>query len=513
MVLEPWESVSTVARHLGVAQDTVYRWIDKKRLPAHKLGGRWRFKLSEIDAWVTEQGGEKKLFHDLGEQSVKKTRSVQGNLDLVFRPFQYLGSKLRSLDPLLSTISKYAPASGHIVDLFSGSTIVAQALADSGYAVSAYDALRFSAEAAKATLGVGRTDGDDLLKDVERVIERASSSPLYKVFAPWIEEEERQLSRGDGAGLLHAGSVVPQIWRADNATSSLLSLFGDLDARRGSQPGVGFVCSTHYAGTYFGVKQAVAIDAIRFAIEDLGLSTWCRSSMLTALVSAMSAAAYTPGKHFAQPHKISGTKDLAFHKKRALSDRNVDVFKELRFATARLAARSYSPNGIHMAEQKLMEELLHRDVSGVDVIYADPPYTAQQYSRFYHVPEVLISGVVPDFMTGTNGALTSGLYHAERFKSRFCSKKGVELAFVDLMSLARKWQSALVISYAGNPNGKSGNDRMISMDNLVSLMKATGFQGITVEKISHNYKQVNNMTNSVSGRSDTEYLISARPAC
>lgn len=30
--------------HLGVARDTVYRWIDQIGLPAHRLGKLWKFK-------------------------------------------------------------------------------------------------------------------------------------------------------------------------------------------------------------------------------------------------------------------------------------------------------------------------------------------------------------------------------------------------------------------------------------------------------------------------------------
>lgn len=49
---EPWVSVQEVATHLGVAKDSVYRWIDNKALPAHKIGRLWKFKLSEVDVWV-----------------------------------------------------------------------------------------------------------------------------------------------------------------------------------------------------------------------------------------------------------------------------------------------------------------------------------------------------------------------------------------------------------------------------------------------------------------------------
>lgn len=49
---EPWVSVEQVANHLGVAKDTVYRWIDSKGLPAHRIGRLWKFKLSDVDDWV-----------------------------------------------------------------------------------------------------------------------------------------------------------------------------------------------------------------------------------------------------------------------------------------------------------------------------------------------------------------------------------------------------------------------------------------------------------------------------
>ena len=38
MTTEPWVSVEDVAKHLGVARDSVYRWIAGRGLPAHKIG-------------------------------------------------------------------------------------------------------------------------------------------------------------------------------------------------------------------------------------------------------------------------------------------------------------------------------------------------------------------------------------------------------------------------------------------------------------------------------------------
>ena len=55
---ERWLSVEEITAHLGVARDTVYRWIDQKGLPAHRVGKLWRFKVSEVDDWVRSGGAD-----------------------------------------------------------------------------------------------------------------------------------------------------------------------------------------------------------------------------------------------------------------------------------------------------------------------------------------------------------------------------------------------------------------------------------------------------------------------
>lgn len=56
MPTDPWVSVEDVARHLGISHDTVYRWIEARRLPAHKVGRLWKFKLVDVDEWVRSGG-------------------------------------------------------------------------------------------------------------------------------------------------------------------------------------------------------------------------------------------------------------------------------------------------------------------------------------------------------------------------------------------------------------------------------------------------------------------------
>lgn len=47
-----WVSVVEIATHLGVRPDTVYKWIDRKNLPGHKVGRLWKFRIAEVDQWV-----------------------------------------------------------------------------------------------------------------------------------------------------------------------------------------------------------------------------------------------------------------------------------------------------------------------------------------------------------------------------------------------------------------------------------------------------------------------------
>lgn len=49
---ERWLSVVEIAEHLGISKETVYRWIEKGKIPTHKVGKQWKFKASEVDKWV-----------------------------------------------------------------------------------------------------------------------------------------------------------------------------------------------------------------------------------------------------------------------------------------------------------------------------------------------------------------------------------------------------------------------------------------------------------------------------
>lgn len=59
---EQWVSVEQIAQHLNVKTFTIYKWLERKDMPAHKVGRLWRFKISEVDQWVFsgKANGERK---------------------------------------------------------------------------------------------------------------------------------------------------------------------------------------------------------------------------------------------------------------------------------------------------------------------------------------------------------------------------------------------------------------------------------------------------------------------
>ncbi len=45
------------ALYLGISADTLYTYAAQGKIPAFKLGNRWRFKRSRIDGWMDHLSG------------------------------------------------------------------------------------------------------------------------------------------------------------------------------------------------------------------------------------------------------------------------------------------------------------------------------------------------------------------------------------------------------------------------------------------------------------------------
>lgn len=52
ILMDNWIGIEDTANYLGVTKETIRNWIKKSDIPAHKIGKLWKFKVSELDAWV-----------------------------------------------------------------------------------------------------------------------------------------------------------------------------------------------------------------------------------------------------------------------------------------------------------------------------------------------------------------------------------------------------------------------------------------------------------------------------
>ena len=51
--------IRQASEYLGISGDTLYRYASEGFVPAFKLGNRWRFRKTLLDAWMDEKSGVK----------------------------------------------------------------------------------------------------------------------------------------------------------------------------------------------------------------------------------------------------------------------------------------------------------------------------------------------------------------------------------------------------------------------------------------------------------------------
>lgn len=51
-----WLTLVEICDYLKISRETVFNWINKKNMPAHKVGRLWRFDAAEVDEWIKSGG-------------------------------------------------------------------------------------------------------------------------------------------------------------------------------------------------------------------------------------------------------------------------------------------------------------------------------------------------------------------------------------------------------------------------------------------------------------------------
>lgn len=187
------------------------------------------------------------------------------------------------------------------------------------------------------------------------------------------------------------------------------------------------MASSYYPNVYLGLRQAIAVDSLRYAIDGLRGpgSAVKRTHYLAALLHATSVTT-SATSHFCQPRGL--TRDVEVQ---AVLVRRAQSIPSRLVAYSRSIAATVCATGLSQGNRALQGDwrraLERWDEVEADVVYADPPYTADNYSRFYHALEVLTRYDYPELELRA-GSVTKGRYPAlsRRHRSPFCVRRQVE---------------------------------------------------------------------------------------
>ncbi len=198
--------------------------------------------------------------------------------------------------------------------------------------------------------------------------------------------------------------------------------------------------TTYFAGAYFGVRQSIELDSLRYAIELAPKKN--KNRYLAALIDAASRCATAPG-HFAQFLVPRNRKTFAYVS-RIRSRSVLELFFDAldNFPDPKCAFRRQNKVYNNEATALLQENV--DELSQVElVIYADPPYSRAQYSRYYHLLETLVLYDYPS-------CDSKGRYRADRFSTDFSLKSKVVDAMTSFAAAASNTGGKLYLSYPRN---------------------------------------------------------------
>ena len=400
----------------------------------------------------------------------------------VFRPIHYLGSKLRILKFIEQTIDGIDPDRGRVCDLFAGSGSVSFILSKTR-AVTSVDIQEYSSVISKTLLTHVKLSDSLIDRFLDNCKNSQHTKDLLLAMQPLIGFENLAIEHAVNnidleklCVILEKGSIISfeiagkaEIeFDLDKIIKKTLSQLDEKSISKRQSLAI-----RYFGGIYFSYEQATQIDVILEQIEKADNESM--NLLLSALLSTVSECVNTVGKQFAQPimpRKTSGQIKINLGKM-VERDRSLSILEVFE----KWIKKYNSINSINHGNQVWRQDYsialdnLPRDTA---VVYADPPYTREHYSRFYHVLETIALRDTPEISTIVSKGktiLSRGLYRLERHQSPFCIRssapKAFELLFFKVSTLGAK----LVLSYSPYDETKGSHPRVITMTQLIALAK------------------------------------------
>jgi len=396
----------------------------------------------------------------------------------------YQGSK-RNLLPFIKAKSIDAISPGQtILDIFAGTCSVGYSFKITNR-IFANDCEEYAFIISQALLGnYFDIEVNNITDRINQAFEK-NMKIVNRIYNNITNEEVAVLRKGSVSEITSFYKSVPTVWNGKGKnvnTSRLLFL-------------------QYYSGSYFGVMQASEIDSLRVAIEEYK-NTNLFAPLMASLYYAMKECVFSKDGHMAQPLGIEKNLNKLL-KKRQKSIYSLFNLKLKEFFSSNFVTSVYSNECFNMNFEKLLK--MPRIKEEVDVIYADPPYTDMQYSRYYHILN-FITKYKPATLTMIGDSHTKGLYTDGRFQSKLSTKKNSLNTFTTLVDFCNIFQKELVVSFAypEDSNIQKTDRYVMSIEALIALCtEKFGISSVDVH--SSEYTHSNNRNSEQ--KKVLEYLI------
>lgn len=353
---------------------------------------------------------------------------------------RYMGNK-HDVAPVVAGLVRQRKADQPFIDAFCGMCSVGGAIAPTGRRVVCNDVQGFAALVARCL--VATPDSPPSAKQLKESLGNSyayNRRRLLERFRDDLADEDRILAAADAKAYRSAYRHWQHAANNKAIADELTSIAND------GNPRPYRLISLSFAWGYFGLRQTVAIDSIRYAIDrarDTGRLTPAQSDWaLVALLQAASCASASPG-HFAQ--YLRPTSDEGFI--RIMRQRRRNIWSQFLHEATKL--KPYGNTKWRTGNQVLQSDALTiwEKLDELDfengIVYADPPYSKDHYSRYYHVLETLTRYDHPT-------AEGKGRYRPDRFVTPFSLKTRVESAMHEFCAAIGERGFTLILSYPSN---------------------------------------------------------------